>query len=182
MAKTLTAGRIGRTVVELRLGHVTRVAAEAIVNAANESLSGEGLVSGEVHRIAGATIAAQCRIIGGCPAGNAVITGAGDLTASYVIHAVAPRRGTPNDAQLLRSAYRSALLRADEVKVKSIAIPPLGTIEFGFPIEQAAPIALDAVGSYLSGTASTLERIIFVLSTEPDYEAYRRLFPKRGPA
>lgn len=167
--------------MELRQGDITKVAADALVNAANEALSGGKGIDGAIHRVGGATILSQCKIIGRCRTGNAVITGAGDLMASYVIHAVAPRyTGKPEDAQLLRSAYGSALLRADEVRVKTIAIPSLGTGVFGFPIEQAAPIAVDTVGRYVSTGKSSLERVIFVLFTEADYAVYQRLFPKRA--
>ncbi len=181
MATGLRAGRIGRTTIELRRGNITQIGADALVNAANSSLSIGGGVDGWIHRIGGPSILAQCKVIGGCPTGNAVITGAGDLTASYVIHAVAPRySGKPEDAELLRSAYANALARAEEVQVKSIAIPSLGTGAYGFPIEQAAPIAVDTVGRHVNSGKSTLERVIFVLFTEHDYDVYRRLFPKRG--
>jgi O-acetyl-ADP-ribose deacetylase (regulator of RNase III) len=175
------AGRIGRATIELCLGDITRVVADAIVNAANASLSGGAGVDGAIHFIGGKAIMAQCRIIGGCATGDAVITSAGDLRALYVIHAVAPRySGKPEDDQLLRSAYANALARADEVKVKSIAFPSLGTGAYGFPIERAAPIALDTIARHVSTGSSSLERITFVLFSEDDYATYEQLFPKRG--
>jgi|SRR5579875_2194060 O-acetyl-ADP-ribose deacetylase (regulator of RNase III) len=178
MAKVVTAERIGRTTLELRQGNITKVAADVIVNAANASLSGGGGVDGWIHRIGGPSIMAQCRIIGGCPTGEAVVTGAGDLLAKYVVHAVAPRySGKPQDAQLLRSAYANALLRAEEVKAKSIAFPSLGTGAYGYPIEQAAPIAVDTVRRHLGSGRTSLELVMFVLFTEHDYDVYRKLFP-----
>ena len=181
MAKVLTAGRIGRTTVELRVGNITKIPADALVNAANASLSGGDGVDGWIHKIGGPSIMAQCRIIGSCPTGNAVVTSAGDLPASYVIHAVAPRyTGKPADNDLLRAAYLNALARAEEVKIKTIAFPSLGTGAYGFPVEQAAPIAVDAVGRHVSSGKSSLERVIFVLFTEHDYDVYQRLFPKRA--
>lgn len=181
MAKVLTAGRIGRTTLELRVGNITRIMVDAVVNAANASLSGGDGVDGWIHKIGGPSIMAQCRIIGGCPTGNAVVTSAGDLPAVYVIHAVAPRyTGKPQDDELLRSAYLNALARAEEVKIKTIAFPSLGTGAYGFPIEQAAPIAVDAVGRHVSSVKSSLERVTFVLFTESDYDVYQRLFPKRA--
>lgn len=181
MGETIgTAGRIGRTTIELRRGDITLVTADAIVNAANSALSGGAGVNGAIHRIGGPSILAQCKVIGGCQTGNAVITGAGALTASYVIHAVAPKySGKPQDAQLLRSAYVNALARAEEVKAKSIAFPSLGTGIYGYPIKEAATIAVDAVGRHVSGGKSSLERVIFVLFTQEDYDVYQRLFPKR---
>lgn len=174
------AGRIGRTTLELRRGDITRIAVDAIVNAANASLVGGGGVDGAIHRIGGPTIMAQCKIIGSCPTGNAVVTGAGDLPALYVIHAVAPRySGKPQDAQLLRSAYASSLAKADELNVKSISFPSLGTGAYGYPIEQAGPIALDTVARHVNGGKSGIERVVFVLFSEHDYGIYQRLFPKQ---
>jgi O-acetyl-ADP-ribose deacetylase (regulator of RNase III) len=180
VAKTLTAGRIGRTTIELRRANITQVVADALVNAASPSLVGGDDVDGWIHKIGGPSILAQCKIIGGCPTGKAVITTAGDLAASYVIHAVAPRyAGKAEDANLLRSAYAHALARAEEVQARSIAFPSLGTGSFGFPIDQAAPIAVDMIGRHASSGKSSLERVIFVLISEGDYAAYERLFPKR---
>jgi len=181
VANDLLAGRIGRTNFELRQGNITQITVDALVNSSNASLSVGGGVDSSIHRMGGPTILAQCQVIGGCPTGNAVITGAGDLTASYVIHAVPPiYSGKPEDFELLRSAYANALARAEEVRVKSIAIPSLGTGAYGFPIEQAAPIAVDTVGRHVNSGKTTLERVVFVLFSEGDFDAYRRLFPKRG--
>lgn len=173
------SGRIGKTALELRVGDITKMAADALVNAANSELRPGGGVDGAIHRVGGPSIEQQCRVIGSCPTGSAVVTGAGDLLAKYIIHAVAPRyTGRPADAQLLRSAYANALKRAEELKITSIVFPSLGTGSYGYPIEQAAPIALDTIGRYVSaGTA--LERVVIVLFTQGDYAAYERLFPKR---
>jgi O-acetyl-ADP-ribose deacetylase (regulator of RNase III) len=174
------SGRIGKTTLELRVGDITRIAADALVNAANADLTPGGGVDGAIHRIGGPSIAQQCRVIGRCATGDAVVTGAGDLTAMYIIHAVAPQySGKPTDAELLRSAYGSALRQADELKIKSVAFPSLGTGNYGYPIALAAPIALDTIGRYVSSGASGLERVVIVLFTRADYLAYERLFPKR---
>ena len=179
MPESFISGRIGKTALELRVGDITRIAADALVNAANAELRPGGGVDGAIHRVGGPSIEQQCRVIGGCAPGGAVVTGAGDLMAKYIIHTVAPRySGKPADAQLLRSAYANALKRADELKVVSIAFPSLGTGSYGYPIEQAAPIALDTIGRFVSA-GSSLEKVIIVLFTQGDYAAYERLFPKR---
>jgi O-acetyl-ADP-ribose deacetylase len=181
VAKRTTTGRIGRTAIELSQGNIARVSADAIVNAANASLSGGGGVDGAIHSTGGPTIMEQCRLIGKCETGNAVVTGAGDLAALYVIHAVAPRyTGKPEDAKLLRSAYVNALARAEELKVKSIAFPSLGTGAYGYPIEQAAPIAVESIGRHLGNGQSSLRRVIFVLFRDEEYHVYQRLFTRRA--
>lgn len=180
MTKALTAGRIGRTTIELRRANITQIVADVLVNAASPSLTGGDNIDGWIHKIGGPSILAQCKIIGGCPTGKAVITSAGGLPASYVVHAVAPKyKGQPEDVNLLRSAYAHALARAEEVQAKSIAIPSLGTGSWGWPIEVAAPIAIDVIGRHASSGKSLLERVIFVLMSEGDYDVYERLFPKR---
>src|SRR5580692_9220222 len=105
---------------------ITALRVDAIVNAANASLAGGGGVDGAIHRAGGPAIMAECRAIGGCPTGSAVITGAGELAARFVIHAVAPRySGSARDATLLRGAYQTSLRLANERNLRSIAFPSL---------------------------------------------------------
>lgn len=153
-------------------GDITAVSADAIVNAANSRLAGGGGVDGAIHRAGGPAIMAECRRIGKCPTGGAVITGAGSLNAKHVIHAVAPiYSGDPGDAELLRSAYTASLRLADESALTSIAFPSLGTGAYGYPIEEASFIALDATSSHLR-SGSRIERVTFVLFSARDLEVY----------
>lgn len=153
-------------------GDITRIAVDAIVNAANSSLAGGGGVDGAIHRAGGPSIMEECRNIGHCPTGSAVITRAGRLPAAYVIHAVAPRySGQERDEELLRGAYQKSLELAASVGARSIAFPSLGTGAYGYPIRQAAPIAIDAAVVYLR-RALNLERITFVLFSESDLAVY----------
>lgn len=164
--------RIGRCDLVLVQGDITTIAADAIVNAANSALLGGGGVDGAIHRAGGSSIMAECRMIGGCPTGSAVATGAGALPARHVIHAVAPiYRGSPDDAQSLRSAYETSLKLAESLYAKSISFPSLGTGAYGYPIRQAAPIAIGAAVEHLR-SGSVLERITFVLFSEADLAVY----------
>jgi O-acetyl-ADP-ribose deacetylase (regulator of RNase III) len=159
--------------VEFRRGDITLVRADAIVNAANASLAGGGGVDGAIHRAGGPAIMEACRAIGSCPTGSAVITTAGRLDARYVIHAVAPRyAGKASDARLLRSAYSTALELARQRGLTSIAFPSLGTGAYRYPVAEAAAIALAAVAERLSAQ-TTVEKVIFVLFSDGDLEAYR---------
>src|SRR5258708_6711736 len=123
-------------------GDIVTVAADAIVNAANSGLSGGGGVDGAIHRAGGRSIMEECRRIGGCPTGSAVITGAGNLPARYVIHAVAPfyNDGLSGEPQRLRSAYAVSLALAEEHALRSIAFPSLGTGAYRYPVRDAAKI------------------------------------------
>ena len=167
--------QIQQTWLELRRGDITQIAADAIVNAANSGLVGGGGVDGAIHRVGGPSIMEECRRIGGCPTGSAVLTGAGNLPATYVIHAVAPiYRHQPNDAVLLRSAYASSLRLAESHQVKTIAFPSLGTGAYSYPIQLAAPIALGAVADHI-WAGSGLERVIFILFSEHALDVYLKV-------
>ena len=124
---------VGDSVLSLQEGDITKVRADAIVNAANSALAGGGGVDGAIHRAGGPSIMEECRRIGGCPTGSAVITGAGNLPARHVIHAVAPVwwGGDRDEAQLLGSAYARSFELAAERGLHSIALPSLGTGAYG---------------------------------------------------
>ncbi|GAC1501380.1 MAG: O-acetyl-ADP-ribose deacetylase [Vulcanimicrobiaceae bacterium] len=160
------------TKIELREGDITRVVADAIVNAANASLSGGGGVDGAIHHAGGPSIMRECRALGSCGTGDAVITSAGSLHARYVIHAVAPRyRGRTEDALALRSAYLRCMEVASAHGVARIAFPSLGTGAYGYPIGEAAPIALRALRDACRDATSVRE-ILFVLFKSADLREY----------
>lgn len=164
---------IGQSVLELVQGDITRQDTEAIVNAANPSLLGGGGVDGAIHRAGGPQILAECRKIGGCPPGEARITAGGRLRAKYVIHTVGPiyRGGDRGEPQILASAYRSSLELASQRGIKSVAFPSISTGAYGYPIELAAPMALQTVRDYLEAH-SDIELVRFVLYGRSAYAAY----------
>ena len=164
----------GRT-LELAGGDITHQAVDAIVNAANSGLRGGGGVDGAIHRAGGPGIMEECRRIGGCPTGSAAITGAGKLRAGHVIHAVGPiySGGASGEPELLRSAYRTSLEIANERGLKSIAFPSISTGVYGYPLDEAAPIALAAAAEHLGGRTG-LELVRFVLFDGETYGAYLR--------
>ena len=170
----------GESRIVLKVGDITEESVDAIVNAANSSLMGGGGVDGAIHRAGGPEILAECKEIrarqGGCPTGEAVVTTAGRLPASVVIHTVGPRwrGGTHGEEALLRSAYRNSLHRARERNSRSTAYPSISTGAYGYPIARAARAALDTVARELEGwTAAEPIEVRFVLFSEADLQVYR---------
>jgi O-acetyl-ADP-ribose deacetylase (regulator of RNase III) len=161
--------------VELVLGDITNERTDAIVNAANSRLAGGGGVDGAIHRAGGPNIMQETRAKypDGCPTGGAVITGAGKLPAQFVIHAVGPvyRDGKHGEPQLLASAYRSCLEAAVKAGCRSIAFPSLSTGAYGYPVEEAAPVAVQTVADSLKATTG-LTLVRFVLFDQPSYDAF----------
>ena len=133
-------------------GDITRLEVDAIVNAANGRLLGGGGVDGAIHRAAGAELLAECRGIGGCPTGEARITGGYRLPARHVIHTVGPvwRGGDAGEPDLLASCYRSCFKLADAKRVTSIAFPAISTGVYGYPLAAATRIAIDEANAYLN--------------------------------
>lgn len=164
--------------IELREGDITRVAADAIANAANSALAGGGGVDGAIHRAGGPAIMRELdqirSQISRCPAGSAVATGAGQLPARYVFHAVGPvyRDGHHGEPELLASCYRKCLELADERQVATISFPAISTGVYGYPLEEAARIALREVAAHLAKTESTVRHAIFVLFGRAAYDAF----------
>ena len=158
---------------------ITKESTEAIVNAANSTLMGGGGVDGAIHRAGGPSILQECKSItariGRLSAGKAVITGAGRLSAKYVIHTVGPIYGeggsAARDAKILASCYRESIGLADEHGITSIAFPSISTGAFGYPIQEAAPVAVQAVISALADTHA-VKKVRFVLFDVDDYQIY----------
>ena len=165
--------RVAQSTLELVRGDITREGSAAIVNAANSHLAGGGGVDGAIHRAGGSEIMEECRRIGSCPTGQAVITGAGDLPVRSVIHAVGPiyRDGRRGEDKLLTSAYRESLKLASRSHLESISFPSLSTGAYGYPIREAAPLALAAVMEYLRNHPE-IELVRFVLFSDGDLEVY----------
>ena len=169
---------IVNTKLSLIQGDITRQKTEAIVNAANSSLMGGGGVDGAIHRAGGLTILEECRKIvariGHLDTGKAVITRGGNLHAKYVIHTVGPiwRGGIHSEAELLGSAYKESLKLAVAHKLKSISFPSISTGAYGYPLAEAAKVALTTVISFLQDTPNPLERVFFVLYDSKTYQTY----------
>jgi O-acetyl-ADP-ribose deacetylase (regulator of RNase III) len=175
--------RIGYRVLAITRGDISRFTADAIVNAANSELAGGGGVDGAIHMAGGPSIMAELRSAhpNGCPTGGAVATGAGDLPAKWVIHAVGPRwvGGGRGEAGLLASAYRAALRLADERAVRTIAFSAISLGIYGYPLADGAAIAVRAVAEHLAGP-TTIERATFVLFSEDTYRAFERALRSLG--
>ena len=172
---------IGQTRLVLEEGDITRAQTQAIVNAANSRLAGGGGVDGAIHRAGGPAIMEECRRLGGCPTGQAVITTAGRLPAEKVIHTVGPiYSGRPNDAQLLASCYKNSLALAIKHGLRSVAFPSISTGAYGYPLDQAARVALKAVKETLEAYPGKLDEVRFVLFGPEAYQAYSRALDQLG--
>ncbi|MEA3254161.1 MAG: O-acetyl-ADP-ribose deacetylase [Chloroflexota bacterium] len=169
---------INQTKLSVVQGDITKQDTEAIVNAANSSLMGGGGVDGAIHRAGGPAILEECKQIvarqGRLPTGKAVITTAGNLKAKYVIHAVGPiwHGGRKNEAELLRSAYGECLRVAIENSLTSLSFPSISTGAYGYPVAEAARIALRTIASFLKEQNSPLKEVVFVLFDVRTYGVY----------
>jgi len=168
-------------VLEVVTGDITKLAVDAIVNAANESLLGGGGVDGAIHRAAGPGLLEECRRVGGCPTGEARLTSGHRLPARYVIHTVGPvwRGGGFGEDELLASCYRSALDLAQENGFATVAFPAISTGAYGFPPERAATIAVNAVRTHLAGV-KTPPQVIFCCFDEESARLHREAVAAEG--
>lgn len=167
--------KINSSKLVLVKGDITEEETDAIVNAANSHLAGGGGVDGAIHRAGGPEIMEECKKIGSCPTGSAVMTTAGDLKAWRVIHAVGPvyKDGTQSEPELLASAYRTSLKLASDEGLTSISFPSISTGAYGYPVEKAAEVALRTVIDFLKEDEN-IKHVRFVLFSDEDLDIYER--------
>jgi O-acetyl-ADP-ribose deacetylase (regulator of RNase III) len=171
---------IEKSKISLLKGDITKIAVDAIVNAANSSLLGGGGVDGAIHRAGGPAILAECRKIiakqGSCATGQAVITTGGNIKAKFVIHTVGPKwnNGLSNEAQKLADCYRNSLQLAVDNKCRTIAFPCISTGIYGYPIQNAAKISVDTIVEFLSHLQD-IDKVILVCFDDNNWEFIKRL-------
>ncbi|HYB21544.1 MAG TPA: O-acetyl-ADP-ribose deacetylase [Thermodesulfobacteriota bacterium] len=167
--------KIGKSRMELLQGDITEEDTDAIVNAANRTLLGGGGVDGAIHRAAGPQLLVECRTLGGCETGEAKITKGYKLKARHVIHTVGPvyHSAAKKAPELLASCYRRSLEVASANKLKSIAFPSISTGAYGYPLEEAAPIALKTAMDYLKSHPD-IQLVRFVLFGQDACGAYEK--------
>jgi O-acetyl-ADP-ribose deacetylase (regulator of RNase III) len=173
---SLPAVTIDWSKIELAQGDITQQDTEAIANAANSRLAGGGGVDGAIHRAGGPSLMEELRANypQGCPTGQAVLTGGGRLKARYVLHAVGPvYSGKPKDAELLASAYRACLTLCSQHGIRTVAFPSISTGVYGYPAEEAAPIAIRTVAAYLAEHPE-IRLVRFVLFGQRTFTAYQQ--------
>jgi len=162
--------------IDLWIGDITKLAVDAIVNAANTSLLGGGGVDGAIHRAAGPALLAECRTLGGCRTGEAKITKGYALPAKHVIHTVGPIYfGKGNEPILLANCYENSLDLALQNAIATIAFPSISTGAYGYPVEEAAAIAVSTVKNWISGHADYDVTVIFCCFDRVTYAVYRQL-------
>jgi O-acetyl-ADP-ribose deacetylase len=174
---------LGLCQLQLLKGDITKIAVDAIVNAANSELAGGGGVDGAIHRVGGTQIMTELDAIraqiGRCETGHVVVTGAGRLPAKHVFHAVGPRfrDGQHGEAELLASCYSESLNLAAGLGLKTISFPSISTGIYGYPIGEAAAIAVETVAGWLRAHAEPVRVVKLVQFSDTDHEVYRRHAP-----
>ena len=165
--------------ITIHQGDITTLAVDAIVNAANTSLLGGGGVDGAIHRAAGPDLLAECRTLRRCPTGEARLTRGYKLPARYVIHTVGPiYSGSPSDQQLLQSCYEKSLQLAIDNQLSTIAFPAISCGVYGYPIEEAAAIAIDTTMRCINKTHQ-IKMVTFVLFSRHDFDIYSNFLKPR---
>ncbi|QQK79083.1 O-acetyl-ADP-ribose deacetylase [Salicibibacter cibi] len=159
--------------IEVLREDITTLDVDAIVNAANKTLRGGGGVDGAIHRAGGKEILEECKKIGGCETGEAVITTAGKMPAHHVIHTVGPvwNGGENNEDELLQNCYKNSLQVAVEHDLKTIAFPNISTGVYGFPKERAARVAVETVEQKF-GYKPSIEKVFFICFDMENYDLY----------
>jgi len=178
MEKQSTEVNINQAKLAIIQGDITRQATDVIVNAANSSLMGGGGVDGAIHRAGGSTILEECKQIvsrqGRLPTGKAVITTGGNLKAMFVIHTVGPvwHGGNKGEPELLASAYQESLRVAVENNLGSISFPSISTGVYGYPVAEAAKVAIGTVAAFLKERGTSIKEVVFVLFDSATFESY----------
>ena len=178
MERQATEVSINQAKLAITQGDITRQATDAIVNAANPSLMGGGGVDGAIHRAGGPAILEECKQIvsqqGRLPTGKAVITTGGNLKARFVIHTVGPiwHGGNKGEPELLASAYQESLKVAVENNLSSVSFPSISTGAYGYPVAEAAKVAINTVASFLKQRVTSIKEVVFVLFDSATFESY----------
>lgn len=165
----------------LEQGDITKQTTEAIVNAANSSLRGGSGVDGAIHRAGGPKIMEECRKIGGCPAGEAVITTGGKLKTKYVIHTVGPiwKGGNAREEETLSRTYQNSLALASKKGIRSLSFPSISTGAYGYPLREASKVALNTIADYLKKHPE-IEKVVVVLFSDRDFQVYQETLKEIG--
>jgi len=173
-AEVATGYYTGMGKLRLVIGDITKIRVDAIVNAVNSALRGGGGVDGAIHRAGGPAIMRELAEFRGCPTGSAVVTTAGALPAKYVFHAVGPvyHDGKHGEPELLASCYRTCLELAEERDVQTISFPAISTGVYGYPVEDAADVALEVISGHLSRDESKVREVLFVLFDKSAYDIH----------
>jgi O-acetyl-ADP-ribose deacetylase (regulator of RNase III) len=178
MEKSSAEVTVNQARLRIIQGDITQQDTEAIVNAANSSLMGGGGVDGAIHRAGGTVILEECKQIvsrqGRLPTGKAVITNGGNLKAKYVIHTVGPvwQDGDKGEPELLASAYQESLRLAADNNIKSLSFPSISTGAYGYPVNKAARVAIDAVTDFLGRGTTSVREVVFVLFDSGTFSVY----------